>query len=441
MKFNLEKICLKAVKTGVFLALLTPLVLLPYIFSPVRFAKTIFFRTVIEVLFIFYILLIFTNRRYLPKARPLFFSVLAFFGIFGLAVLASINPFRSFWGTMVRCEGYVTLLHLWAFFLILIGVFQKREEWLKILRFSVIVSFLVSVTAFIQKFFGVSFYGVEGTRLTGTLGNPDFLAPYLVLNIFLAIFLLVTDWKRKKLIWICLALFNFYILILTQTRGAWVGAGAGALLLFILWFPAILKKITARKVFVLLLLLLFLFSLVVVFNQSRFNFIVRPIRENVVVRRFTPIWTGSGGQMRPVLWGIAIQAWREKPVLGWGPEMFAYVYDKYLKAEHFQYYELERMSFDRPHSMVFCTLVSTGLLGLLAYLGLFITALFVLWNYKKQGNRAAKTILFSLLLAHFVQELFIFETISSYLVFFLLLAFLNNNFSPSPRNYNARPHF
>jgi len=79
--------------------------------------------------------------------------------------------------------------------------------------------------------------------------------------------------------------------------------------------------------------------------------------------------------------------------------------------------------------MVFDTLVTIGILGLLSYLAIFIIALYILLNLRSEFSRLGAIILFSMLLAHFVQNLFIFETITSYLMFFLLLGFIGNNFS------------
>lgn len=428
MMFNTESFLLKAIKTGIYLALITPLVLAP-IFGPVGLAKTIFFRIIVEVIFALWIFLILLNRQYLPKRNILFWAVLVFFGISTLAVAFSANPYRSFWGTLDRNEGLITHLHLLGFFVVLTSVFKKRESWLKLLKFCVGISFLVSILALVQKLTHLSFYGATDaaiSRVTSTMGNPDFLAPYLVLNIFLGLFLVLIC--RRNLwrgIWTGIALFNFCILIFTGSRGGWLGVAAGLFIIsFVLFRPAI-KILASRKIFIILLLLIFAFSLFVLFNQDRFKF----LGENIIISKLVQTISSPTTKIRPASWNIAIEGWKERPSLGWGQEMYGYTYDKYLKAAYFKYYDFERLNFDRAHSMVFDTLVTTGILGLLSYLAIFIIALYILLNWKSEFSRWGVIILFSLLAAHFVQNLFIFETITSYLVFFLILGFISNNFS------------
>ncbi len=421
----MERFYLKAIKIGIIIALFTPLVLVP-IFGPVGLAKTIFFRVIIEVVFCFWIFLILLNRQYLPKRNILFWAVIVFFGISILATCFSANPMRSFWGTLDRNEGLITHLHLLGFFVVLTSIFKEKRDWLKLLKFCVGISFLVSVTAVVQKLTSLTFYGTGGGRVTGTMGNPDFLAPYLVLNIFLGLFLI---WVCKKNlwrgIWLGIALFNFSILILTHSRGGWLGMTAGGLILGFYLFKPIIKILASKKILVILLLFIFAFSLFILFNQDRFKF----LGENIIISKLVQTISSPSTKVRPASWNIAVEGWKERPILGWGQEMYIYTYDKHLKAAYFKYYDFERLSFDRAHSMVFDTLATTGILGLLSYLALFIIALYILLNWKSEFFRLGAIILFSMLIAHFVQNLFIFETITSYLVFFLILGFISNNFA------------
>ncbi len=427
---NAESFFLRAIKIGIFITLVTALVLAP-IFGPVGLAKTIFFRILIEVVFCFWVFLVLLNRQYLPRKNILFWAVLVFFSISMLATIFSANPMRSFWGTLDRNEGLITYLHLLGFFVVITSVFKKKEDWLKLLKFCVGVSLLVSVTAIIQKFTGLTFYGA-GTggakigRVTGTMGNANFLAPYLVLNIFLGLFLVSICKKNLwRGIWLGIVLSNLWILILTGSRGSWLGLVGGIFILLVFLCRPIIKFLASRKIFVILLLFILTFSLFVLFNQDRFNFLSR----NVIISRLIQTINSPTTKIRPVTWGISVEAVKERPVLGWGQEMYAFNHDKYLKAAYYKYQDFERLFFDRAHSMVFDTLVTTGILGLLSYLAIFIVALYILLNWKSEFSRLGAIILFSLLLAHFVQNLFIFETITSYLMFFLVLGFINNNFT------------
>ncbi len=207
-------IFLKLIKVGVVLILFTPLVLGPFGLSLSNYPKTVFFRTLTEIIFIFYLLLIFLDSRYLPKISLLVLIVSVFVGISLLSSFTGINFHRSFWGDLQRVEGVILHLHLLVFFLIIISVFQKREEWIKLFRLTVIVSAISSLAGILQKLGIFSFYALElPDRISGTFTNSDFFAPYITLNIFLAIFLISTEKERHwKVIWTWILVLNYLTL-------------------------------------------------------------------------------------------------------------------------------------------------------------------------------------------------------------------------------------
>ncbi|MDO8663822.1 MAG: hypothetical protein Q7K28_03245, partial [Candidatus Wildermuthbacteria bacterium] len=123
----LEKIYLIIIEGGVYLAMFTPLVLVKSYFFPYVSPKTIFFRIIVDIIFIAYILLVISNRRYLPKINALTVSVIIFMAIIALASFTGINFEKSFWSVFERMAGLLTFLHLFAFFVVLSGVFKERK--------------------------------------------------------------------------------------------------------------------------------------------------------------------------------------------------------------------------------------------------------------------------------------------------------------------------
>jgi len=67
-----------------------------------------------------------------------------------------------------------------------------------------------------------------------------------------------------------------------------------------------------------------------------------------------------------------------------------------------------------------------GVFGLLSYLGIFAVSGWLLINLKKQGKILAPEflLLFLAFVAYFVQNIFVFDSLSSLLIFYLLLAYL-----------------
>src|SRR3989344_6375208 len=79
--------------------------------------------------------------------------------------------------------------------------------------------------------------------------------------------------------------------------------------------------------------------------------------------------------------------------------------------------------FDRVHNTVLDWLVAGGALGLLSYLALFACAL---WCIRKRGvfDVFERSILTGLLAAYFFHNLFVFDNITSNLLFVSVLAYI-----------------
>ena len=178
----------KIIKFGILLSLFTPLVISNSTFYPYIFGKAIFFQILIEILLIFYLILIIQKPEFQPKATPLNIALLIYFLVLVLTTLTSLDPIRSFWSTQERMTGTFNLLHFGAFFLIIGNLFKSKKDWFWLLRTSLLVSALVGLYELFRS------SNVSGS----TLGNPGFLATYLLFNIFFALFLIIKD---KKLIW------------------------------------------------------------------------------------------------------------------------------------------------------------------------------------------------------------------------------------------------
>ena len=124
-------------------------------------------------------------------------------------------------------------LHLLAFFIILLGLFRKKEDWLWLFRTTVIIGGISNLAALLQQAGLATFYRMDVTRLSGTLSNPDLFGSYLVLSIFLTFFLLFSDRKKyQKILWIFLIILSFYTLIFSGTRAAWVGLAFGVIFIY-----------------------------------------------------------------------------------------------------------------------------------------------------------------------------------------------------------------
>ena len=105
---NLEKLYFRIIEWGTYAALFTPLVFIKDYFFPFVVPKTIFFRIVVDIIFVAYILLAISNPKYRPRFNVLTIAVSVFLAILILTATTGVNFERSFWSTFERMTGLLT---------------------------------------------------------------------------------------------------------------------------------------------------------------------------------------------------------------------------------------------------------------------------------------------------------------------------------------------
>jgi tetratricopeptide (TPR) repeat protein len=123
-------------------------------------------------------------------------------------------------------------------------------------------------------------------------------------------------------------------------------------------------------------------------------------------------------------------AWKgfiERPLFGWGPENYIVLFPKFFDPCLFTKKCGGEIWFDRTHNIVLDTLATTGIAGLLAYLGMFGAMFFVLIKkYFKEKSISFWTfsIFTALFVGYFVQNLTVFDMIASLMMFILTVSFI-----------------
>lgn len=406
LQSGLEKICLFIITWGTYIVLFTPLIINTKFFFPFVAPKTIFFRIVVEIILAAFLFLVVSNSKYRPKINALTIAIALFLGVFILTSFTGINLERSFWSTNERMTGIWTMLHLFAFFIVLSSVFKKREDWEKILGVSIIVGVLLSL--YILKGSEIS------TRGGGTIGNTSFMAAYLLFDIFFAIILFLSKrggWQIFSGVSLAIML---PVLLTSTARGAIVSFFGGLFLLGLGYLIFSQKKVLKRLALAVILVLI-IFGIFSAIFQPPF------IKDKIET-------TFEGMKSRFAVWEKGWKGFQERPILGWGPENFNVVFNKYFNPCMFTSCGGE-IWFDRAHNIVFDTMATTGIAGLLSYLSIFGIAIHGLLKtipkIVERRNIFIPLGMAVLLIVYFVQNLLVFDMINTYLVFFLSLAFVS----------------
>ncbi len=414
---NTSKILYKFVSIGLFIVPFITFFVSKTMLFPFITGKGFIFRILVEILFAFWIILALKDPVYRPKLNKLSLSIIIFGVVMFVADIFGENPYKSIWSNYERMEGFVLLIHLIAYYFVLTSTFVTDKIWDYFWNINLFASFLMSCYGMAQ-IFGLIVINQGGVRVDGRLGNATYLAIYLAFNIFIGIWMLYKNNKNKiyKYLYLISILLNLFVLYFTATRGAIIGLFLGVIVssLFIIFFykeNLIYKKIA--KYFILAVVALFLIFISI--RNSNF------VKNSPVLSRFSSISTTEiKSQGRWFVWPMAISGFKERPILGWGQENFNYVFNKNYDPRMYS----QEQWFDRTHNVILDWLIAGGLLGLLSYLSIFVFSLIFLIK-KTDLDVVEKSIFIGLFIAYFFHNLFVFDNLISYIMFFSVIAFIN----------------
>jgi len=419
INMTLSNILKYTIYTGLFAALFIPLYVSGSLFFPFITGKNFIFRILIEILAVLWVVLAVIEPAYRPKKTGILIALATFLGIITVADFLGENPAKSIWSNFERMEGLVTHVHLFAYFLIASSVLLKEKLWTRFFQTSLGVNVIVGCYGLLQLA-GKLTINQGGARLDATFGNASYLAVYNLFHIFIAAFLMMRAGTSPALRYVygAIILLNSFILYHTATRGAILGFIAGALLctLLIAIFEKENKKV--RKISIgIIASILIVVGLFMSVKDSVF------VKESPVLNRFATISLEERTtQSRFIIWGMAMQGAKENPILGSGQENFNLIFNKYYDPRLYA----NEPFFDRAHNVFLDWLTAAGLFGLLSYLGIFAAILFFIWRNKVNAfSVIEKSILTGLLGAYFFHNLFVFDNLISYILFFSIAAFVS----------------
>lgn len=419
---------------GVFAVPFIPLIISNSLFFPFITGKNFTFRIIVEVIFASWIILALYDSAYRPKWSWVLGTFTALILVMAVAVMFAENFTISFWSNFERMEGYVTLLHAWAYFMVLGSVLTTDKLWNRFFNVTFASSLILTLYAFAQLSGNITI-NQGGWRLDGTLGNSAYMAIYMLFNVFMALLMLVRSKSvNARYVYGFLALLFTYLLIQTATRGTILGlvGGLGVTAVYITLFtkdhPTV-RKVGAGALVVLVLLV----GLFITFRKSEF------IQQNPYLGRVANI-TLSEGNVRFKVWNMAYEGFKERPVFGWGQSGFSYVFNKnYDPSIYFA-----EAWYDRVHNIFFDWLIAGGVVGTVAYFGVFLSALYYLFlrPLLKKDERFTVTergVLLGLLAGYLFHNIFVFDNIVSYIYYGTILAFIHARVgSPIPRLAEAK---
>jgi tetratricopeptide (TPR) repeat protein/O-antigen ligase len=424
----MNKILKYALLIGIFLIPFIPFVISDTMFFPFITGKNFAFRILVELLLGGWAILAVFDKAYRPKFSWLLISILSFVSIIAIADIFGANPFKSIWSNFERMEGLLTLVHLLGYFVVAGLMLNTEKLWNWFWNTTVAVSAIIGIYGLLQLA-GKITINQGGVRLDATLGNASYLAIYMLFHVFITAFLLVRCLPAKhtdgyvagrgaswvRYLYSAVIILQLVILYFTATRGALIGIVGGIFLTTLLIALLEKKRKRLRKLSIGIL------AIVVVFTGI--FFLVKDAEfanKSGTLGRLSSISLEEGAT-RFTIWGMALQGVKERPLLGWGQENFNFVFNKYYEPSLYA----QEQWFDRVHNIFFDWLIAGGILGFLAYISIPIFMLYYLWRRLEIDlSVTEKSIFTGLLAGYFFHNMFVFDNIISYILFFSVAAYI-----------------
>lgn len=370
-----------------------------------------------------------------PLALPALILVLSYL----LSTALSVVPRISFFGSYVRMQGALTFLSYAAIFAMVLTHLRRRAQVDRLLHTVVLTSLPIAIYGIIQNagLDPLPWGGDVKERVAANMGNAIFVAAYLIMAFFLTLERLLDslvsllDAERGTLgdalragSYMFVLAVQAIAIVYTQSRGPWLGWGAGlyvfgmlGLLLLGRWaagrarVPAVLRWLSRHVKAAWLGLIgiaLAVIALVVTLNVSGGP--LQGLCEKRYVSRVCTLFSTSEGTnaVRVLIWqGVVDLMLRPhapieqpdgtpdrlniiRPLIGYGPESMWVAYNRFYPPE-LAHYEARNASPDRSHNETFDALVRGGLLQfgtqLVLFSSIFYYALRWLGLVRGRGRR------------------------------------------------------
>lgn len=307
------------------------------------------------LLFMFFLLVVFAYKQkfgeYSPLTKsPIDMPIVLFVIIIVISTITSINFIGSFRDLALHIGGL-------CFVIVMMNSVKTKEDFNMIVTMLVFSATLVALYGLYQYVVGVAiepaWIDAENspditTRVYSVFNNPNILAEYLVLIIPMSVSLLWHSKKlHKKLIFLGSTAIMTLALVLTYTRGGWVGFAFSAFIFVILVERRLLLSIVPIIVGGVLFL-----------PQSILNRILS----------ITNLQDSSNAY-RITMWNITMQIIRDNWIagVGFGHQPFKQTFETYIRT-HPTFH---------AHNTYLQTAAELGIPGLVA----FLLFLFVLFKY------------------------------------------------------------
>lgn len=368
-----------------------------------------------------------SNRVRIMKSPILLISVLYLITIY-VSGINGVDFGASFWSRAERTSGLFYLTHLSLMVLFLINIVSQKESRDKLLKVIILTSALYSLCALVgPQGFDLMF---RNNPYDGFMfGNSSFAAMYLLGAFFLSIYFVFKKKVKTNWFWYAvplLIILNPFFLNLTRpitgvaeilgiAKASSIAFFVSIFMMLAFYFLQNIKKENIRKVLLVSFMAMSVVALGLI-TQSLLD-------KDGVVRK---IYEQGSTLARPLVWDIAKESIKERPVFGWGGDNFSVAFQENFDIRLMQDSYGNEPWFDRAHNTILDQTVDTGYVGISIYLFLFLVIFcclgYVIVKGKEKDDVLLAAVIFTYFYVHILELQTAFDTTISYPMFGLMLA-------------------
>lgn len=403
-------------------------------------SKQYFFIGAVEILLFFWIILQLKDKKYRFSLKESFalVPVTAFVVSAGVSSFFGSNILTSLYSTIERGGGFIFIVHALVFSCI-VGSLVKVNglQFIKKIGQALLFSgAIVSLfTFFTKEAIDIGVVWLNESTGGATLGNSTIAGAYFVFVIFMGLVSFLLESSRFKKVIIVIGLGTVFIspilfgltsilakkifsnalgnplLFIGQARAATLSILFGFFVAFLFY----VIKTSRRKI---LSRVMAIFLLIVVASIG-YGFLSIFRDGSVIQRKFI----STIGENRILFWREAIFGIKERPIIGWGLENYKIVHQKYFNPKLADNVHGKEIWVDKPHNSLIEITVTQGYVGLLAYIVLIISILFLINRSINKGSIGIKegSLLIGMLVAYLLQNQLAFDSNITVICFFALV--------------------
>lgn len=427
-KTKLSEFCSKFIEWGIIITLsLTPLIFSTKVFNVFTLPKLAFFRALVFLMLVAWIIKIIEEKKKDFYKIKFAIPIAVFLFIYILSVILGIDPYRSFWGLDMQMDGFYSFIFYILFFFLAATHIKNLNQLKRMATFIIYSSLLVSLYAIMQHFnsdFITNWSTNVQKRAISTIGNPLHLGRYLLMVMPLTLAWIFFQRKMKeKYIFIFILAMQVLAVLFTLSRSVWLTALVTFFVFFFLL--ALQNKKKAIWLGLIAFVVLLAVSLSFIFTNKDADF----VQNNVYLNRFVSTFSKNNisAVNRLIVFQTAFEGIKEKPIIGHGPAVFFYVFNKNYQPELMKY---DLQDYQSSHNQFLDLAVAHGILGFIAFASLVFYFFYAgLKIFFKAEHKLIKWLALASVcgvLAFLMENLFVFSNPTSYVYFYFFLALVSS---------------